>query len=95
MKIPILTLSLLAATQAQGQAQCGPRDTVVQFLADTYGETRQAAGLERSGALVEMFANMETGSWTAIASSADGTSCLLADGTGWQPDEAEPEGIDG
>lgn len=88
MKIAALSTGLLfgAATlvQAQGMTNCAPRDRVVERLADKYGETRQSMGLGANNAVVEVFASLESGSWTITVTSVNGVTCLVASGQAFE-----------
>jgi hypothetical protein len=54
-------------------------------LAERYGETRQGMGLvSPSNNVMEIWANLETGSWTLTATSPGGPTCLVASGDGYQ-----------
>ena len=71
------------AVMAQGQ-NCGPRDAVLTRLAEGYGETRQSVGLVQGGAVMEIFANLDTGSWSAIVTRPGGISCFVASGQAFE-----------
>ncbi len=81
-----LGILALAAQQvsAQGSRNCAPRPVVVERLADGYGETRQSIGLGARGALVEVFASQETGSWTITVTTPAGLTCLIASGQSFE-----------
>lgn len=85
-----LALSLFASTA--GAVTCAPRDHVIGRLAEKYGETRQGVGLTSSGAMLEVFANDVTGSWTIALSKATGIMCLIASGQSfeWVADDTAP-----
>ena len=53
---------------------------------------RVAIGAEAGGGALELAVNRETGTWTAIITFADGSSCKLADGDGWQDLKAARRG---
>lgn len=78
--------AFLAAAQLQAQTlrNCAPRDSVVERLAQTYGESRQSMGLGGNNAVVEVFASDETGSWTITVTMANGMTCLLASGQAYE-----------
>ena len=80
--------ALFIATTTQASAQsarnCGPRDAVVQQLAESYGETRQSVGIGSNNAMVEVFASTDTGSWTIIVTMPAGVSCLVASGQSFE-----------
>ena len=93
----ILTAALLLAvpTVAFSQPrQCGPRDNVLAVLSERYGETRQSIGLGASGQVMEVFASLDTGTWTILITSPAGLSCLVAHGGSFEPrtEEQEPTG---
>ena len=84
--ISALTLSLTHALPAQSQARnaCAPRDVVLDRLAKTFGETRQSIGLGANNQMVEVFASMETGSWTITVTQPGGITCLVASGQAFE-----------
>ena len=70
--------------EAQSAQNCGPREAVVQRLAEGYGETRQAIGLAAQGAVLEVFASQSSGSWTITVTFPNGATCLVASGEAYQ-----------
>ncbi len=75
----------LAATEVSAQGQnCGPRDMVIEQLADTFGESRQSVGLGGQGHVVETFASTETGTWTITVTLPSGLTCLVASGQAYE-----------
>ena len=82
-----LLLPALAAAQSAPQAarQCAAHEAVVAQLAERYGESRQAMGLAPNNAVVELFANTETGTWTITGTLASGITCLIASGEAYEP----------
>lgn len=93
-----LGIMALAASQvsAQQARNCAPRDVVVARLADGYGETRQSLGLGEQGAVVEVFASTETGTWTITVTTANGLTCLVASGQSFETlaEALPPQGKD-
>lgn len=79
-------LFIATTTQASAQSQrnCGPRDAVVQRLAEGYGETRQSVGIGSNNAMVEVFASADTGSWTILVTMPSGVTCLVASGEAFE-----------
>lgn len=71
----------LAAQTAQN---CGPRAVVIERLADHYGETRQSMGLGGNNTVIEVFASHDTGTWTITVTQANGVTCLVASGQGFE-----------
>lgn len=78
-----LVLALTGDVHAQGR-NCAPREMVVTRLAEGYGETRQSIGLGANNAVIEVFASNETGSWTITVTQANGVTCLVASGQGFE-----------
>lgn len=68
---------------AHAEGTCGPRDTVLGGLTARFGETRQAAGLAGPQRLMELYAAPATGTWTVIVTTADGLTCIIAAGDGF------------
>ena len=72
------------ATPALAQTACGPRDTITTVLTETYGESRKGIGLQNPQVMFELWTSEETGSWTILATRADGVTCMVASGLYWQ-----------
>lgn len=70
---------------AAGQAPCGDRDGFVAGLERQFGEHRSIEAVTSAGALMEVFVS-GSGSWTILVTLPGGPSCLVASGTGWQPE---------
>jgi hypothetical protein len=85
---------LPAAVQAQGQ-NCGNRELVVERLTTKYGESRQSIGMAPKGRVVEVFASMETGTWTITVTMPNGVTCLVASGQSFEEldEPVAPAGI--
>ncbi len=77
----LITLSGEASAQSRS---CGPREAVVQRLAEGFGETRQSIGLGTNNVMVEVFASAQTGSWTIVITRATGVACLVASGRSFE-----------
>lgn len=81
-------LALAPPAMAQPQ-NCGPRDLLVAQLTKKYGEVPAAGGLRSASQMMEIWAAPETGSWTALVTTAEGISCILASGTHWHQEKIE------
>lgn len=81
-----LGIMALAATQVRAEPprNCAPRALVLERLQEGYGETRQSIGLAGQGAVVEVFAALETGTWTIIVTGPGGLTCLVASGQAFE-----------
>lgn len=74
-----------AGQQAQAQSgNCADHAQVVERLAERYGESRQSIGLADDNSVVEVFASMDTGSWTITVTRPGGPTCLVAAGQAYQ-----------
>ncbi|NOD92741.1 hypothetical protein GS636_08090 [Ruegeria sp. HKCCD4884] len=80
-----LGIMVLAAQQVQAAGQnCAPREDVLTRLHETYGETRRGLGLARQGAVMELFASSESGSWTITVTLPNGVTCLVTSGQAYE-----------
>ena len=84
LKATLTLLALAAPATAQDTRNCAPRDTVVERLANTYGETRRSMGLGANNAVVEVFASYDSGSWTITVTLPNGIACLVASGQAYE-----------
>lgn len=81
----VFAATIAFATPAFAQtANCADHSSVVERLASGYGESRQSIGLAADGTVVEIFASLETGSWTITVTRAGGPTCLVASGQEFQ-----------
>ena len=74
-------LSIFFAEPVHAAPQCDMRDNVLVLLADRYGEQPVAMGVAGQAAVMEMFANDATGTWSLTMTLPDGMMCLMASGT--------------
>ena len=79
-----LSICATSIAQAQNLQHCATRDLVVERLAQKYGESRQALGLGTQGAMVEIFASEDSGSWTITVTMPNGSTCLMATGQAYE-----------
>lgn len=90
--VAALSLALPAEAQPRRQTFCAPGDAVVTMLDQRFGEVLQGAGLQNSTTLVELFASLDTGTWTLVLTRPDGTACAVAAGQHWQNAADAPSG---
>jgi hypothetical protein len=85
--IAITALALLLPNAAGAQAPtgppCGDRTSVVRNLHHGFGEFLVGHGLASTGTTTEVYAS-RSGTWTIIATNANGFSCLIASGEAWE-----------
>jgi hypothetical protein len=77
------------AVGQQGPA-CGPRDEVLKFFAEKFGETPIGMGLAANGSVVEVLASEGGATWTLIINLPDGRACIAVEGQHWQAMQQEP-----
>lgn len=87
-----------APAPAAAQDRCAERRTVVEFLAEAYGEAPVGRGIANNGGLIEVFAGADGATWTILITMPDGDACMVAAGHAWErlpgpetPDAAESE----
>ncbi len=73
---------------ASAQQACGKRVNIVKRLTDVYHERQRATGVASNGMLLETFVSPK-GTWTALITYPNGTSCVVAAGENWQLMEIE------
>ncbi len=86
MTVKLLTCALIlfASTASAQSRNCADHAMVVERLASGYGETRQSIGLGADNTVVEVFASLDTGTWTITVTQAGGPTCLVASGATFQ-----------
>src|SRR4051812_29873030 len=67
---------------ATGPPHCVDRTQRVGTLNAIYGESLVARGLSKAGLLMEIYV-APTGTWTIIATTPNGISCLVDNGVAW------------
>ncbi len=71
---------------------CGKHADVVRMLRQNFGEGPIGQGLAHTGAVAEVFIG-PNGTWTIVATSPDGTTCMIGSGQSWQPVVARDDTI--
>ena len=66
--------TVAASGAAAAQSACAPRAEVLEILRSRYGEAVVAGGVTTKGALLEVVASADGGTWTLIATSPAGVS---------------------
>ena len=73
----------VAATSAQAQTNCAQTGAVHEILNQRFQEQRIFVGATPDG-LLEVWGNTQTESWTMVATTPNGVSCILGDGVGFR-----------
>ena len=76
-------LSMAAGSAAAQVSRCAPRDDMVSTLSERFSEKQHAYGLLGPQLIIEVFVS-DKGGWTIVVTGADGISCVLAVGIGWE-----------
>jgi protein-S-isoprenylcysteine O-methyltransferase Ste14 len=79
------------AMAVQAQANCSTHERVSERLTDGWGEHVIAMALSGSAALVEIWANHETGTWSITVTVPDGQTCLVSSGEGFSMADRSPD----
>jgi len=76
------------------QTNCGEREAVVDRLVNGYGEEKRTIGLSSKNTVIEIYANLVTGTWTALQTHTSGRSCVVSSGTDYYETrlDSAPEG---
>jgi hypothetical protein len=93
LRSTIIAIAIATPIGAAAQQNCSTWDQVTGHLAQEYSETQQNYAMGASGALVEMYANTVTGSWSLLVTQPGGATCLIGSGFGFQI-TATPAGTD-
>ena len=84
----MVSLTLFSAcvwpSPVDAASPCGPRGVISDRLASKYNEHSMALGLQKNGMALEIYRTDDGATWTAVATSPEGTSCLVMSGTDWQ-----------
>lgn len=90
--IPVLWLLVAAPAYAIdpiASVICAHRDDMLRRLEVEYGASRQGWGLRGHGSVMEVWSVPATGAWTLVQTYADGRSCIVAFGDGWEGPEPQ------
>lgn len=81
---------MLIGSPAIAQMQCGGYADAVAFLYERYGESLTVQGIDGAGNVIAMFANPDTGTWTAFIVYPDGTACMASSGADFEFHKPKP-----
>lgn len=83
LAVLMMSSPVVAQVQVQ-QPPCMPLPQFLQVLADEYGERPVRRGYVHPGLAVMVLANADSGSWTILRVTPDGTACGVFAGQMWQ-----------
>lgn len=83
--IKYIAAAMIVATPVMAQeTQCASTNDAYDVMSHRFGEDRQTIGVTQGGALVEQWANEQTGSWTIVVSDpVSRVTCIVAEGVGF------------
>ncbi|MBL4751347.1 MAG: hypothetical protein JKX71_12335 [Amylibacter sp.] len=84
LSVGIVGIMLTANSALAIPANCAQRAEMVEKLKIRFGESRQSIGLTPGGQALELFADLENGTWTILLTLPNGTSCMMASGHDYQ-----------
>jgi hypothetical protein len=73
-------------------AECLPRAQMLEMLDAQFDEARIFVALSHGASVIEVYANLADGTWTALETLPDGTACIVAFGDNFVLDR---QGVDG
>ena len=82
-----------AASAEHGDSTCKPHQDAAMFLGSKYGESVVLRALNTTNKMFEVYANLDTGTFTLVLTDPGGESCLVDSGEAARiVDEAIEEG---
>ena len=82
--LPLMLMALPRAYGAEARA-CLDRSVMLDILITNYGEQLAEVSEIEGRGLLEFHVSSDVGSWTAVLTSSEGISCVLATGQGLEP----------
>jgi|DEB0MinimDraft_6_1074348.scaffolds.fasta_scaffold61371_2 hypothetical protein len=86
LAIALTATAALSASEAVAQVSaCDKQERIADTLLKMYGEKVQGGGYAPAlKAIVMLFANLETGSWTLVITKPDKTACIMMGGSSYK-----------
>jgi hypothetical protein len=75
--------------------QCAPYAILATHLADRCGEAVIFQGQTSETAIMQLWLNAETGTWTVVYMMADAPACMVSSGQGGESVTPPPAGTEG
>lgn len=92
LMVVLITITTAAFAQT---SQCAPYPVLSAHLTEKYGEAVVWVGNQSPAAILELWVNPETGTWTIVQYQASGNACMVVSGDGSQPLAPPPAGTEG
>lgn len=94
--ITILAAAALVAAfafPASAQNVCGPFDQITGGIGNETVGPVAGFGLQKSGRVMMLWVNRDTGAWMLTTSDPNGFTCIVSTGEGWQPTPRPAPGV--
>ena len=78
----LITACFMATSAAAQNQQCAPYDVIKTRLDSKYSERQVFSGTMQANRRVEIWANDQTQTWTALVIHPNAIACLVASGKG-------------
>ena len=88
---PFAVAAFLPSPAPAAERPCAQTDRLSELLDRSYGEMPVSTGLQRNGQLLQIYASSTTRSWTAVTTTPQGVSCVLATGQRWGEESGKKE----
>ena len=93
LSIALTTIpSINPANALTPASRCGAHETIVDTLTKKYGETEHGIGLVSDQGIMQVYVSQEKGTWTIVMTNAQGKTCMMAAGRGWENLKQKEEG---
>jgi len=82
----VIILSLTLFSEVQGSRVCAPRDSLIKQIEEKWGEKKIMMAITDTGNLLEIFVNINKGTWTMIETlpSLIKRSCVVGVGDSFE-----------
>lgn len=80
LKIALALFAGFFPLAVSAQANCAPHAVIIDRLEGVFDETLQVIALTGNGMVMEVYANVETGTWTVVITAPSGPSCVVSAG---------------
>ncbi len=90
---PFAVAAFLPCPAPAAERPCTQTDRLSELLDRSYGEMPVSTGLQQNGLLLRIYASPTTRTWTAVTTTPQGVSCVLATGQRWSEDGSEEKEV--
>lgn len=84
--------SIGVAAPAAAQSACAPHDDLAERLESQFSERAVGLGLSGRQRLIELYRSEDGRTWSLVATTAEGVSCIIDAGVAWSERQQLPKG---